>query len=394
MTPAARLLDQAARLLDTAPPAPVPGQLAVPDGIRIGSLCSGYGGLDTAAQHVFGGSLAWVADIDAGPRKILAHRWPDVPNLGDLTDVNWTAVEPVDVLLAGYPCQPFSIAGRRKGTADERHIWPHIAAAIRALRPRLCLFENVAGHVRLGLADVLADLAALGFDAEWTTVRASDVGAAHQRERLFILAWPADPCGPRLPRGRAGWTVADRRHDSADADRHAVRQQSDAEPRRYRPPVADRVGAQPDPDAAHDGRKRGGRHGDGGPDLRTAVAHLAADAERVPRPERRHAAPDEAPGWRAPTVDCGCDRASWGRYAPAIHRWETVTGQAAPAPVNDRGRLAPVFVEWLMGLPAGHVTDVPGLSRTAQLKALGNGVVPQQAAAALRFLLDRAQAAA
>jgi DNA (cytosine-5)-methyltransferase 1 len=184
--------DQVERALARPTPAPLPGQLAIPDGPRIGSLCTGYGGLDLAAHSLLGGSLAWVADLDDGPRKILAHHWPDVLNLGDLTAVDWYQVEPVDVLLAGYPCQPFSVAGHRKGTADERHIWPHIAAAIRVLRPRLCLFENVAGHVRLGLADVLADLAALGFDAEWTTVRASDVGAAHQRERLFILAQPAD----------------------------------------------------------------------------------------------------------------------------------------------------------------------------------------------------------
>jgi DNA (cytosine-5)-methyltransferase 1 len=117
-----------------------------------------------------------------------------------------------------------------------------------------------------------------------------------------------------------------------------------------------------------------GQHGEGGPDLRTAIAGLAGGDQ----------------GEQADTGACGCGRAPWGKFAPAIHRWEAVTGRAAPPPVNDRGRLDPVFVEWLMGLGAGHVTAVPGLSRTAQLKALGNGVVPQQAAAALRYLLDRA----
>lgn len=141
----------------------------------------------------------------------------------------------------------------------------------------------------------------------------------------------------------------------------------------------------------------GGQHGDGGLDLRTAVALLPADTDREPRQQRRQQrrqpAPGETPGGRASAVDCGCDRAPWGRYAPAIHRWEQVTGTAAPSPVNGSGRLAPVFVEWLMGVPAGHVTQVPGLSRTRQLKALGNGVVPAQAAAALRLLLDRAPVA-
>ncbi|GAA5056328.1 hypothetical protein GCM10023336_28970 [Streptomyces similanensis] len=80
----------------------------------------------------------------------------------------------------------------------------------------------------------------------------------------------------------------------------------------------------------------------------------------------------------------------WGKFAPAVARWEAVTGRRVPWATDDRGRLSPAFVEWMMGLPSGHVTAVPGLTRTQQLKALGNGVVPQQAAAALRFLLDRA----
>jgi DNA (cytosine-5)-methyltransferase 1 len=80
---------------------------------------------------------------------------------------------------------------------------------------------------------------------------------------------------------------------------------------------------------------------------------------------------------------------AWGPYAAAIARWEHTLGRPAPAPVDTAGRLAPSFVEWLMGLPTGWVTDTPGLPRSAQLKALGNGVVPQQATAALHLLLDR-----
>ncbi|MFW3474427.1 DNA cytosine methyltransferase [Streptomyces microflavus] len=111
------------------------------------------------------------------PRRqpILAHHWPDVPNLGDLKTVDWAAVEPVDIFCGGYPCQPFSNAGLRKGTDDERHIWPWIARALGVLRPRVAVFENVAGHLRLGFDTVLADLARIGFDAEWCVVRADEV---------------------------------------------------------------------------------------------------------------------------------------------------------------------------------------------------------------------------
>jgi len=172
-----------------------------PDGLRIGSVCSGYRGLDMAVETVFGGTTAWVSDIDPGANKILAHHWPTVPNLGDLTTTDWSAVEPVDVFCGGYPCQPFSIAGEKKGTADERHIWPHIARALGVLRPRYAVFENVGNHLRLGFDTVLADLAGLGFDAEWVCVRASDVGAPHPRRRLILLATAQDtdgePCSER-----------------------------------------------------------------------------------------------------------------------------------------------------------------------------------------------------
>src|SRR5690606_37807733 len=172
--------------------------------LRLGSLCTGYGGLDLAAETVLGPlTHVWHAEIDPHAAKVLAHHWPDVPNLGDLTAVDWGRVEPVDVLTAGYPCQPLSLAGRRAGMNDERWIWDGVYAAIRVLRPRIVLLENVAGHLSLGFGRVLGCLAAAGFDAEWGCFRASDVGAPHRRERVFIIAWPAtDP--PRLGHRHGG----------------------------------------------------------------------------------------------------------------------------------------------------------------------------------------------
>lgn len=113
-------------------------------------MCSGYGGLDLAAESVTGGTTAWVVEYDPAPSRILAHRFPGVPNHGDLTTTDWAAVEPVDVLTAGYPCQPFSQAGKRRGTDDARHLWPYIADAVRVLRPRYVVLENVSGHLSLG----------------------------------------------------------------------------------------------------------------------------------------------------------------------------------------------------------------------------------------------------
>ena len=367
-------LDQLERTLAQPTPEPIPGQLVIPDGPRIGSLCTGYGGLDLAVHGVLGGSLAWVADLDDGPRKILAHHWPNVPNLGDLTAVDWSTVEPVDVLVAGYPCQPFSVAGNRKGTADARHIWPHIAAAIRVLRPGLCFFENVAGHVRLGLDAVLADLAALGFDAEWVVVRASDVGAPHQRARVFLLAIAQDTDRPT----RGEWRIA------APGQAEGGRTRPDARGR-GRAPVAD---------AARDRHRHTGPARVGRIPAAPAVsgATTLPDAEHGREPERARSSRREE-GERAPVgsvTRCSGEEPAWGDYAPAVARWEAATGHRAPWATDARGRLAPEFVEWLMGLAPGWVTAVPGLSRTQQLKALGNGVVPAQAAYALRLLLDRA----
>lgn len=297
--------------------------------LSVGSLCSGYRGLDMAVEEVFGATTAWVSDIDPGANKILAHHWPGTPNIGDLTTVQWQDVEPVDILCGGYPCQPFSSAGLRKGTEDERHIWPYIADALRVLRPRIAVFENVANHLRLGFDTVLADLAGLGFDAEWCLVRASEVGAPHPRQRLFILAVTED----------ADSELGGERRVSASREAEGRWARSDA----------------------------GGRGG-----------ASAADADCIGR------------GQAEPDVRQGQPDAVWGRFLPAVRRWERVTGRFAPRATDDRNRLSPRFVEWMMGLPAGHVTDVPGLNAPAQLKALGNGVVPQQAAAAVRLLADRA----
>jgi DNA (cytosine-5)-methyltransferase 1 len=331
--------------------------------LRIGSMCSGYGGLDAAVQAVLGGELAWVADPDLGAGAILAHHHPDVPNLNDITTVDWTKVEPIDVLTAGYPCQPFSNAGLRKGVEDERHIWPYIATALRVLRPRYAIFENVAGHLRRGFDTVLADLAALGFDAEWRTVRASDVGAPHRRERLFILATAADAQSD----GRNEW-----RTESAGEQR--------------RPDAA--LGGAPAPADA-------GRSGLEGVRLRRAASERRDPAANTDRDALREQ-PVAQPGRRSEALT-GLPRLKWGDYEPAIRRWEHVIGRPAPRPTEpgrNGERLAPRFVEFLMGLPAGHVTDVPGLSRNQQLKALGNGVVIQQAVAALSLLLNALQEAA
>lgn len=155
---------------------------------RIGSLFTGYGGLDMAIEEVTGGTLAWYSEIEPAACKILESIYPDVPNLGDIKKIDWNEVEAVDIITGGYPCQPFSTAGKREGEFDERHLWPFVRHAIDVLRPQRAILENVRGHLSLGFKEVLMDIADLGFDAEWSTYKASDVGAPHRRERIFIIA--------------------------------------------------------------------------------------------------------------------------------------------------------------------------------------------------------------
>ena len=160
------------------------------------SLCTGYGGIDLGLRRVFGSALHTVAysEIETYAVELLLARmeggqidaapiWPDLKSFpyADFCDR-------VDILSGGYPCQPFSAAGKRLGASDERHLWPFIANGIRLLRPRLCFFENVEGHITLGLRDVLHDLGELGYRATWGIFSASEVGAPHQRKRVFILA--------------------------------------------------------------------------------------------------------------------------------------------------------------------------------------------------------------
>lgn len=348
-------------------------------GLRIGSLFSGYGGLDLAVEHVFNAKTVWFSELNEPVARVFAHHWPDAPNLGDITAIDWSQVEPVNILIGGFPCQDVSTVGKRAGLAPGTRsgLWAHMAAAIDALQPEWVVIENVRGllsspatrpaaegddHERRNPGDatpdgatlrgmesdpwhlgdnaarplralgaVLGDLANLRLDARWIGLPASLVGAPHQRFRIFALARRTvpHPTGDRLitRRGNPRPGESKARDDRAVTPDH-----------RLRP---------------------------------TRTGWLTEQESRIGDavvPDRR-------------TVQ------RWGRYADAIARWEHITGRSAPAPAllsdADGPRPAPAFVEWLMGLPAGWVTDSDELTQNQQITALGNGVLPLQAAAAL-----------
>lgn len=115
--------------------------------MKIGSLFSGYGGLDLAVEAIFNAQPAWFCEYDEAPSKVLAHHWPDVPNLRDVTQINWAQVEPVDILVGGSPCQDLSHAGKRTGMTEgtRSNLWVNMREAIATLQPKLVVWENVLG---------------------------------------------------------------------------------------------------------------------------------------------------------------------------------------------------------------------------------------------------------
>ena len=165
------------------------------------SLCTGYGGIDLGLKRALQKirTICYV-EIEAFAianlvAKMEAGALGPAPIWSDLkTFPAHLFRDRVDLITGGYPCQPFSAAGKRKGADDPRHLWPHIRRHVQTIRPFRCFFENVEGHISLGLQEVIADLEADSYKATWGVFSAAEVGAPHRRKRVFIMA---DACGAR-----------------------------------------------------------------------------------------------------------------------------------------------------------------------------------------------------
>jgi DNA (cytosine-5)-methyltransferase 1 len=158
-------------------------------------LCSGIGGFSLGFQYAKLSEPILFCELDEFCQKILKKHWPDVPICNDVkelaNDTNAFIPRPRErkrILTAGYPCQPFSQAGQRRGTEDPRHIWPYILRIIQQERFDVCVFENVAGHISLGLDEVLHDLEGEGYTTRTFVLPAEACGASHRRDRLWIIA--------------------------------------------------------------------------------------------------------------------------------------------------------------------------------------------------------------
>ena len=171
------------------------------------ALFAGAGGLELGLSIALGKHYRTIAYVEreATSAAVLAANmergWLDkAPIWSDVTTFTGDAVSPlvdsIDIISAGFPCQPWSVAGKKLGVADERWLWDDIRRLAVEIRPRYIFLENTPGLlVHNGIGTILGDLASIGFDAEWTSIRASDVGAPHRRERVFILAANSDSKG-------------------------------------------------------------------------------------------------------------------------------------------------------------------------------------------------------
>ncbi|WP_137670167.1 DNA cytosine methyltransferase [Paenibacillus naphthalenovorans] len=164
--------------------------------MRALSLFSGIGGIDLACEWAGIETVAF-CEREPFPQKVLRKHWPNVPIYDDVCTLTKERLETdgiigsgrtIDIIHGGYPCQPFSVAGERKGTEDDRHLWPEVFRLIQALHPKWFVGENVAGHITLGLDIVLSDLESAGYAAESFVIPACAVGARHRRDRVFIVA--------------------------------------------------------------------------------------------------------------------------------------------------------------------------------------------------------------
>ena len=157
--------------------------------MAVGSLCTGIGGIDLGLERA-GMRVAWQCEIDETCRKVLRRHWPHATLYGDIHDIE--EVEAVDVLAAGYPCQPFSLAGKRGGENDPRHLWPEVWRVVQLARPRWLVLENVPGHLSKGFDEVIRTMAEGRYLPAWDVLTASQFGAPHLRRRVFIVPVAAD----------------------------------------------------------------------------------------------------------------------------------------------------------------------------------------------------------
>jgi len=165
--------------------------------LTVGSCFSGIGGFDLGLERTGFFEVKWQIEIDSFCQKVLSKHWPDVPKFGDIKDCGKHNLSPVDVMVGGWPCQPFSVAGKRRGKEDDRYLWPEMFRIIREIRPAWVLGENVFGFKNLALDQTLLDLDSAGYARRVFDIPACGINAGHLRHRYYIVAYSEGINGER-----------------------------------------------------------------------------------------------------------------------------------------------------------------------------------------------------
>ena len=347
--------------------------------LKVLDLFSGIGGFSLGLERAGGFETVAFCEIEEYPGKVLAKHWPDVPIHRDVRELDGNDYAGrTDLICGGYPCQPFSHAGKRQGGEDDRHLWPEVHRLVATIRPTWCLFENVAGHISMGLDQVLSDLDDEGYASQTLVVPACAVDAPHRRDRVWIVAHATqfrrdgsehygENDTPQRVQGQSGGSGC--ANDVAHA--HGQRLQGHGRPGETR-----RIGGERQGDTGEEGCRN---------DL---LADPDNDGEQhVRRKERPHAEHSGAGVGGEIVAHAECvGQQGPGQLVDAVNPATAAHRQAVePVDGGERGigRTEPGMGGVADGVPAwldepdcGRVaTGVK--NRAARLKALGNAVVPQ-----------------
>lgn len=374
--------------------------------MKIGSLFSGIGGLELGLEWAGVGHTAWQVESDPYCRQVLAHHWPDAGRFDDVCTVGAHNLAPVDVICGGFPCQDISYAGLGAGLQGARSgLWREFARIIREVGPAYVVVENVRALLTRGIDQVLGTLADLGYDAEWHSLSAAEVGASHRRQRIFIIAWRRELAnsnrgGPERQRPRAAAVERSPRDGVGNAE--SERYGETGALRRDRPEewIA---GASSDLDDTHGGRCEQRDAGLG--------EYRESDSRYVP------VGHSDSGGRRAGT-ELAARQSAEGRAALGVANGAGPQGHGRPDRMGDtegreakgrHGTKAGVCLGWSDATPVrganGTVRLIPyeaaqegpesplwpvadgAPGRVARLRAIGNAVVPQCAEVVGRRLL-------
>ena len=370
-----------------------------PQKLRVLDLFSGIGGFSLGLERTGGFETVAFCEIEEFPRKVLAKHWPEVPCFEDVRSLKGSDVGTVGVVCGGYPCQPFSTAGKRRGKEDDRHLWPEFSRLVAELRPSWVIGENVAGHISMGLDDVLSDLEGQGYTCRTFVIPACAVGAHHRRDRCWTIAHSGDFLQSREldPRANRG---------AASGNQSGNERQGEAS-------HGERIWPKPSASAsmvAHPESERRGEEGSAGPrrPQRSAGASSTpknvADTKLQQRQNAGTCGSDQGADQHAKSVRCesdgkvaGCSGADAYADCGNAQRFQSGGNDAENRQVSPPGSVglrdgAGRYCQWAPEPIVGRVAHgVP--NRVDRLKALGNAVVPQIPEMIGRAILEAERAA-